>query len=126
MLNTWEEADAAADLLSTLDELATVYGADPSTTAGGGRWTMVLKTNLRCRNLPLHIRYAPTSGQRAEEMSFRYFFWQPDYFLPEQCQIDLSGVRWQPEAGTFQALRAGSSDVLIRRCSVIRVQVASF
>lgn len=126
MLNTWEEAEAAADLFSTLDQLGTVYTESVTT----GRYTTVVKTFLECRLVPLvgnaGMRFAPTSGDRAEDMAFRFLYWRPDYAMPEQCQVEIEAIRYQVEAGTFQTLRAGSSGVLIRRCSVLRVQVSSF
>jgi hypothetical protein len=120
-LSDREEAEAAADLFDQLDQLATVYGGQ----SVSGRYTVVIKTKLECRLQPVN-QQEPGGGTRAELMAVRDFYWNPEYELPERSQILIDGIRWQPEAGTFQALRAGRSGVLIRRCSVVRIQTSSF
>lgn len=130
MLSDWEEAEVVADLESVLDQRATVYGADADTD----QYTVLLRSQLPCRLQPLTagVRFAPTSADRAESMAFRYFFWPrgirltPAPLPQEQCQIQIDGIRYQPEPGTFQELRAGASGVLNQRCSVLRQQTVSY
>lgn len=126
MLSDYEQADVAAELFGTLDQLGTVYTEDPVT----GLYTVVHRLRLECRIEPLSgnagMRFAPSSGERAETMAFRFLYWRPDISLPEQCQVEVDLVRWQPEPGTVQPLRAGNSPPLINRCSVIRQQTVSF
>lgn len=121
LLSPSEEADAAADLFSQLDQTATIYGE----AASSGRYTQVLKDYLECRLVPVNTM-SPQAQGRAELMAQRDFYWSPAYFMPEHCQIDVEGVRWSPMAGTFQRLRAGDSAALICKCAVIRQQSGSF
>ena len=122
MLNTWEEADAATELFETLDQFATVYGP----VAGTGRYTNVLKTYLPCRLVLINTMSPQSGGARTELMAARDFYWDPAWTMPETAQVVVDGVRWQIQAGTIQPMRAGSSAVLLYRCSVIRQQTSSF
>lgn len=120
-LNAWELADVAADLATTWDQLATVYGENATT----GRYTTVLYTDMPCRLQPVALQPS-NAGDRAELMARRDFYYPPSYLILETSQFEVDNIRWQPEPGTFVDLRAGASPVLEKRCTVLRQQVTSF
>ena len=99
-------------MLLGLDQLATVYtGDDYATTA---------QANLKCR-LVLAVRTGEKVGEeRAEEAGNGRLLWDPAYAMPENCQIAIEGVRYNPVPGTFMAPRGPLSNVIYRRCDVIR------
>lgn len=98
-----------------LDQAATVYGeTDPT-----GAFTTVLRTGLACRLA--HVRGGASQNERAELAAVRNMIWDPSYVLPETAQVEVDGVRWNPVAGTFAAYRGPSSQVLYRRCDLVRV-----
>jgi hypothetical protein len=123
VLNVWEEADAAADLFEQLDQRATVWGP----AALSGRFTVSLKVLLECRLVPiLMFNNTLRTYDRAELMATRDLIWNPLYYMPENSQVEIEGVRWSPNVGTFNAQRAGNSAVLLRRCQVTRIQTGAF
>lgn len=103
-----------------LTELATVYGASPTT----GRYTAILRQDLACRLLKPSDIMPATAQARAEFMAQRDFWFDVSFYMPEQCQIDISGIRWQPIAGSFQRNGDGVTDAAAR-CIVIRQQGTS-
>jgi hypothetical protein len=102
-----------------MTQTATVY-----TPGSGGKFTAVARRDLPCRLVQPRSTGATAAG-RAELMADRDLWWDPDVVLPEQCQILVDGVRWQPVAGTFASLGDGVV-VVARRAMVIRVQTTSF
>lgn len=56
----------------------------------------------------------------------RNLIFDPDYMMPENCQVEVDDIRWQPSAGTFGAYRDWASNIAYRRCDAMRVQVNSF
>jgi hypothetical protein len=98
-----------------LNATAAVYGRDAVTS----RFTTVLRTGLRCR-----LAHVPRGGQtgpdRAELAALRVLLWEPGYVMPETAQIEVDGVRWQPVAGTFGALKGPIGAVTYRQADVRR------
>lgn len=105
-----------------LDQTANIY-AESATT---GLYTTLVKTGLACRLIHLNLRLAGSSNDRAELAGQRDMLFDPEYQMPEQCQVEVDGVRWQPKPGTFEALRNWTSDVSYRKCQVERQQTVSF
>ncbi|GAC1326397.1 MAG: hypothetical protein NVSMB2_25490 [Chloroflexota bacterium] len=102
-----------------------VYTADVATGKTGGKYTVLWLRSLACRLLH-PAQMAPSSAAaRAELLADRDLWFDPDVLLPEQCRVVISGVSWQPRAGTFEALGDGIT-VVARRCIVVRVQTTSF
>lgn len=103
---------------TALDQRANVYTG----ASGTGRYTVLAKSNLSCRLMHLNIRLVPTAIDRAELSAMRDMMFDPDYVMPEQCQVEVDGIRWQPKPGTFGAFRDWNSNVVYRNCQVLRQQ----
>lgn len=99
-----------------LDQLATVF----TETVATGLYQTVEKSNLKCRLAHVNMRPAPGGNERAELAAIRDMMFDPDYVMPENCQLDVDGVRWQPVAGSFGAFRGPSGRVTYRRCDLMR------
>lgn len=98
------------------DKTATVY-----TEGAGGAFTVVAKVNLGCRLSTISGRGATTTVDRAELLAMRQLFWDPSYDMPECCQIEIDGVRWNPQPGTFVApTRPIGGIIAYRACDVVR------
>lgn len=104
------------------DQFCDVYSANPTT----GRFNVLQKAGLACRLIHVDLRFATSTAARAELMEIRDLLFDGSYTMPEQCQVDIGGVRFQPEAGTFEALRDWNSVVAYRKCQVVRQQTSSF
>lgn len=109
-------------IAGALDQIATVYTENAST----GRYTDLANSGLACRLMHLNLQPAATSSDRAEFAAMRDMMFDPDYAMPEQCQVEVDGVRWQPRPGTFGAFRDWNGDLVYRRATVLRQQVSSF
>jgi hypothetical protein len=118
LLTADEERDFRDEVNATLDQQAVVYGENVTS----GRYNLVLNPSLACRLNPVNLQAPSSGGARAELMAVRDLLWDSSYVMPENVQVEIDAVRWQAEAGTFQAIRAGDSGVLFRKCSVVRVQ----
>lgn len=105
-----------------LDQRANVF--TPATVSG--RYTVLAKANLACRLLHVNRVPAATASDRDELAARRDLIFDPDYLMPEKCQLDVDGIRWTPQAGTFGAFRDWNGDVIYRRANLIRQQVTSF
>lgn len=79
-----------------LTQSATVYTEDPST----GAFTVTARSNLACRLFHVPRQPAATSAERAELGAIRNLHYDPAYTLPEGCQIEVDGVRWNVMTGT--------------------------
>jgi hypothetical protein len=99
-----------------LIQTATVYTENPTT----GIFDVVAKTGLPCRLAHIDRQPAATAPDRAEFAAMRNMLWEPGYVLPETAQVDVEGVRWNPVAGTFGAMKGPSGAVTYRRCDVRR------
>jgi hypothetical protein len=80
----------------------------------------VLRTGLRCRLAHVQIQPARTAPDRAELAAMRTLIWEPGYVLPETAQVEVEGIRWNPVAGTFGAMRGPTGAVAYRRADVRR------
>lgn len=100
-----------------LDQVAVVY----TVTAATGLYTTVATTGLRCRLAHIDNRPAATAPDRAELAAIRNMLWEPSYVMPEQAQVEVAGIRWNPVPGTFGAFRGPSGAVVYRRCDLVRV-----
>lgn len=99
-----------------LDQTATIYTEHAST----GLYSVVDRSDLACRLVHVDIGGAQSGGARAELAALRSMLFEPDYVMPETAQVEVSGIRWQPVAGTFGAFRGPSGTVEYRRCDVVR------
>ncbi len=108
--------------LNFLDQVGTVY----TEAATSGRYTVLAKSNLACRLIHMPLRHVTTGSDRAKLAGMRNLMFDPEYIMPEECQVEVDGVRWQPKPGTFGAYRDWNSNVAYRRCDAVRQQVGSF
>lgn len=120
MLSSEERANTSADIKAiadaTLIETAIVYSSVGSPT---GRYDQVVKAGVACRL----SRPSLTSGGpvRAEEAAQRELRWSRTYTLPETgVRLEISGVRWSPIAGSFQAVRGPDGTTVYNSCLVVR------
>lgn len=83
--------DAAWAVGGTLTETATVR-----TRGAGGDFSAVATRDLACRLLHVTPTPAATARDRAELAAVRRLIFDPAYFLPTPCQIEVRGQRWRP------------------------------
>jgi hypothetical protein len=106
-------AEVASHLLT---QVATVYARG----AGGG-WTVVAKTGLACRMLHLNTQDIPTGAERDQLAASRRFVWDPTYNLPQYCQIEVEGLRWNPTSNNaFETIDWADGTPAYKRVRVIR------
>lgn len=109
-------------IAEAFDQVADVYTEHAVT----GRYTVLAKSRLACRLSHIPLNRVQRSGDRAELAAMRNMLFDPEYAMPEQCQVAVDGVRWQPMPGTFGAYRDWNSELVYRRADVIRVQTTAF
>ena len=102
-------------MLALIDK-ATIY----TRAALRGRFTVVARSGLRCRLAHVNQRPAATGAERAELAAMRNLIFEPGFHMPEQCQIDINGVKWNPRAGTFGAFSGPTGAILYRKVDVVR------
>jgi hypothetical protein len=106
-------AEVASHLLT---QTATIYGRGT-----GGGWTVVLRNNLPCRMLHINTQDVPTSAERDQLAASRRFIWSPDYALPQYCQIEVEGLRWNPTSNNaFETMRWTDGTDAYKRVRVVR------
>jgi hypothetical protein len=105
-----------------LDQQADVFVAE----ANSGRYTVLTKSQLACRLVHMPLRHVSTGADRAELAGMRNLIFDPEFILPEECQVEVDGTRWSPRPGTFGAYRDWNSNLAYRRCDVVRQQVSAF
>lgn len=98
-----------------LDQSCDVYTADPTT----GAYTVLAASSVPCRLAHVH-RGTATGPERAELANLRNLLWGPDTTLAEHSQVDVGGVRYNLVAGTLEAYRGPSSEVVYQRAEVVR------
>jgi hypothetical protein len=100
-----------------LDQTAVVY--TPNLTTGA--YDVVANAALDCRLT--HSSISTDMGPaREEQTGARRMLWGPDYVMPETAQVEVDGVRWNVQAGTFAAIRGPDSAVFYRRCEVTQAR----
>lgn len=99
-----------------LDQTCTVYGENAVT----GMYDTVLRSGLKCRFVHITLRPAATGDARAELAAMRHVQWEAGYVMPENVQLEQSGVRWQPRPGTFSAWRGPAGTVIRRSADAVR------
>jgi hypothetical protein len=101
-----------------LTKSGTVYGPDAA-----GRYTEVLRSNLPCTLIRLARRGAESGAERVELSSLRELHWDSAYVMPEHdgAEVEIDGVRWHPETGTFDAMEGPTGEVFYRLADVRRV-----
>ncbi len=110
---SWQAVRSASS--ARLSQTAVVYSANPTS----GRYDTIANRALACRLVSANSGGSLTAFERAELMAGRDFWFDPTYFLDENAQIDVDGVRWAVRAGTFQSL--GDCDPpAAKRCMVVR------
>ena len=100
-----------------LDQRATVYTPGPS-----GDYSVVARTGLACRLALVSADGAGGGAERAELLKARLLLWQEDYVLPEDCQIEVDGQRWNPRTETQAIVYLGVGPGRIahhRHCDVV-------
>lgn len=97
------------------------------TEASNGNYTVVAKSELRCRLE--HVRGGQSQEARADLASIRHLVWQGDYEMPSDCEIQLlnkagnpEGSRWNPIDDTFGFLRGAGNTKKFRICDVVEVR----
>lgn len=105
-----------------LDQIGDVYTEHAVT----GRYNALAKTRLPLRLVHMPLRHISTGADRAELAGMRNLIFDGTYQMPEQCQVEVDGTRWQPKPGTFGAYRDWNSNVVYRRCDATRVQTTPF
>ncbi len=108
-----------------LDQKADVYAAATTT----GRYTVKIQQGLACRftSIPTISRLQRQSDGRAELAGMKILLFDPDYAMPEGCQLeDEDKTRWQPVPGSFSLYRDWNGTKVYRRCDVLRQQVTQF
>ena len=91
--------------------------------ASGGYDTLV-QSALLCR--VVFYRRLAHEDARAELTGLRNLIFDAGYAMPEECQLDILGVRWQPRPGTFMLYRDWAGNPAYRSCQVERQQVGPF
>ena len=71
-----------------------VYGTDSA-----GRFTVKVFDDVPCRME--HVTGGNSSFERAELAALRKLMFDPSYVLPDTCQVEVAGVRWNVQAFTF-------------------------
>ncbi len=99
---------------SVLDETAAVYTEDAS-----GAFNVLARADLACRLGHVSARGASGAVERAELVATRRLVWPADYVMPERCQIEIDGQRWNPVHGSFAAPTVAGR-VAYRACDVVR------
>lgn len=104
------------------DQFCDVYSANSTT----GRFNVLERAGLACRLIHVDLRFATSTAARAEMMQIRDLLFDGSYRMPEQCQVVVDGVTYQPEAGSFEYLRDWNSVVDYGKCQAVRQQTSSF
>jgi hypothetical protein len=81
--------------LSTLPRLfqrASVYTENGT----DGAYDVLDKADLRCRST--HVGLGNTLAGRMEMARIRRFYFDGEYVMPQDCQIEIDGSRWRPTA----------------------------
>jgi hypothetical protein len=98
---------------------AIVYTENPST----GVYDVIANPNLRCKLK--HVSGGTTLPDRAEFAAIRRLTWQPDYYMPEDCEILIGSQRWNPQPNSFGLFRGTNNNPLYRVCDVVEVRAES-
>jgi hypothetical protein len=110
--------EVALILPTLLPQRATVYTDD-----GSGAYATAVATDLACRVLSVSAGGAATRGQRAELLATRRLVFDPDYAMPDDVQVLVDGVRYDPTEGTFRPYQAGP--VVVKAVDMVVVAVES-
>jgi len=98
------------------DTTATVYGRGAS-----GAFDTVLKANLACRLVLVSRQAATTNSERAQLAAVRSLRWEASYVMPQYCQIEIDGLRWNlVSTNAFQTLDGPSGTAVFKRADVVR------
>jgi hypothetical protein len=101
-----------------LDKTCDIY-----TEAAGGDWATVAQADLPCRLGIVSAKGAGSAPERAELTAIRRLVWGPDYDMPERCQVEVDGIRYNPVPGSFTAPTwPGSGAVVYRSCDLVRAE----
>lgn len=98
-----------------LDQTANVY-----TPGSNGDFTVLAKSGLACRLSYIQQGGSDIGGEREDIGSRRRLLWHEAYTMPDTAQVLVDGERWNVLAGTFGAPRGPDSQVVYRRCEVVR------
>ena len=103
-----------------LDQLVDVYVENSST----GKFDALVNAGLQCRVVYTR-RLAHNEDERSELAGLRTLIFDGSYVMPETCQVDVDGVRWQPRPGTFMTYRDWTGATAYKSCQIERQQVAA-
>lgn len=104
-------------MAASFNAAATVY-----TAAGDGTFTVVAQANVPCRLARLGLgQNGVTAADRAELAAWRHLYWDTSYAMPEDTvQLEINDERWNPVAGTYEAMDLTGDEVVYRRCQAVR------
>lgn len=102
-----------------LDKTCDVYIENPAT----GALTVVARADLQCRLGIISAQGASSAPERAELVAMRRLVWGPDYVMPERCQVEIDGERWNPLPGSFLAPTWPFTGVVVyRSVDIVRAE----
>lgn len=87
-----------------------------------GKTDALVKSSLRCRLTNPTSGINAGDGERAEYADTRRMLWEPGYIMPEDCQVEVSGVRYNVVDGTKDELYGPNGAVAYRRCRLIEAK----
>ncbi|NJN53286.1 MAG: hypothetical protein HC804_00135 [Anaerolineae bacterium] len=99
-----------------LDQTAIVYTPHATT----GAYTVVARSELVCRLAYVEQGGSAVGGERENIGQRRRLLWDAEYAMPDEAQVEVDGERWNVLMGTYGQLRGADSQVVYRRCEVVR------
>jgi hypothetical protein len=84
------------------------------------KYTVPIKTDLKVRIAHLRARLATGTADRDELLARRHILWEATYELPERCQLEIDGIRWNPVAGTHGTFSGPAEVDRYKRCDAVR------
>lgn len=105
-----------ATMAASFNATLTVYAP-----AADGTFSAVVANAIPCRLARLGLANAVTAADRADLAAWRLLYWDTAYALPEDTvQLAIAGERWNPVAGTYEAMDVGEGEIVYRRAQVVR------
>lgn len=99
-----------------LDKTASVYTEDVT-----GAFTVLAKAGLACRLGQVSASGAAGAAERAELVATRRLIWSAAYAMPERCQVEIDGQRWNVVHGSLAAPTV-RGQMAYRACDLVRAE----